>query len=206
MKRIFLLLILLLSFNPAQAATLNTPAGNRLSWQLPAGWIAPTEPPQALLDQIALQLGQEARLNGKNPTHRQLVQAAQQRLTVNELLLYHPRSGAWVSFDFSPLRQGEDPPSAASLELSAHYALESLSREDEFQHPSGSQRAQLLPGTQGTRRLDARYRQQDVEVLFNGLIGYLTGEWFFIYATSYPAKADVSKQIDKLFSSLKFET
>lgn len=187
----------------AQAATLKTPAGNFLDWQLPIGWQAPEVPPTDLLEEVALHIGHEARIQGKNPSQSQLLKAAAQRLSANELLLYHPSSGAWISFDFSLLRKDEAAPEAKTLELSAGYALESLRNEEGVSDLQATQQDAQMASAPGTRRITTSYWHHDTRTGFNGLIGYLPGEWFFIYATSYPDKTVLRSQIDALFDSLQ---
>lgn len=204
MRFILIALGLLICATTAQAATFKTPAGNFLDWQLPNSWQAPEAPPADLLEEVALHIGHEARIQGKNPSQSQLLKAAAQRLSSNEILLYHPSSGAWISFDFSLLRKDEATPDAKTLELSARYALESLQNEEGVSDLQASQRDAQLTGAPGTRRITTSYRHHDTLTGFNGLIGYLPGEWFFIYATSYPDKAGLRSQIDALFDSLHF--
>lgn len=189
----------------AQAASLTTPSGNRLVWSLPAGWQQVAEPPDELLREIALHIGHDAARQGQKPTDQQLLRLAMKRLAANELLLYHTRSGAWISFDFSPLHAEEVPPDQRTLERSAAYALESLQNEEEVSGLQGDQVSFPLEGAPGTSRLSADYRQHEILTSFSGLIGYLPGEWFFIYATSYPGKVDLRTEIDELFARLRFK-
>ncbi len=204
MKCLFLGLLMLLSAGYAQSASLTTPAANQLDWQLPSGWLASAETPDELLAEIALHIGHEATEKGKTPTQQQLLQAAAKRMEANELLLYHPKSGAWISIDFSPLRTKEKSPTTKTLELSARYALESLGNEEGISEMQKDQQVLNLAGAPDTNRITANYKQHDSPTAFSGLIGYIPGEWFFIYATSYPEKAELSAQISTFFESLIF--
>ena len=204
MKPVLVAIALLFCGSSAAAGTLTTPAGNQLGWDLPAGWQRITEPPAALLEEIALHIGHDAAKQGKKPSQAQLLQVAAKRLAANELLLYHAQSGAWIGFDFSPLRRGELPPDKQTLELSAGYALESLQNEEEVRGIEAEQQGYPITGVAKTRRLTANYRQHDKPTAFSGLIGYLPGEWFFIYATSYPEVSEQRGAIDALFDSLHF--
>lgn len=199
-----LLLVLLLGAASLHAAGLTTPAGNRLDWTLPHGWQRAIEPPPALVENLERQFVRDALRDGKSPTRQQLHQAALERLAANELLLYHPQSGAWIGFDFSPLRDDERQPDAAAVELSARYALDSLRSEAEIEQLQGEVQPLPLPGAPATHYLHARYRQHGVVTGFDGLVGALPGEWFFIYATSYPGRAELLAQIKALFASLRF--
>jgi len=205
MKSLLLgLLLLLLTAGYTLSASLITPASNQLDWQLPAGWVAPAEVPDALLAEIALHIGHEAAEKGQAPTQQQLLQAAAKRMAANEQLLYHSQSGAWISIDFSPLAAKEEPPSASTLELSARYALESLGSEEGISEFQKNQQVIQLSGAPDTSLITANYKQHGSPTAFSGLIGYIPGEWFFIYATSYPGKAELGTQIRTLFESLTF--
>ena len=46
--------------------------------------------------------------------------------------------------------------------------------------------------------------QNQKEIALQELIGALSGEWFYLYPTSYPSNSDLSVQIDELFQQLKF--
>lgn len=204
MKIFWVTLMLSFGISSVQAATLTSPAGHRLDWQLPSGWQVLTEPPAELVAEIALHISHEATRKGKKAARIQLEQAAARRLAANELLLYHQQSGAWISIDFSSSAAGSEPPAAKILELSARYALESLGNEEEVRDLDSSQQEFKLPGTEHTQLIVARYRHHEIATEFRGLIGYLPGEWFYLYATSYPEKADLKTQIDTLFKSLSF--
>ncbi len=204
MKYLFWGLLMLLNAGYAQSASLITPAANKLDWQLPSGWLVPAETPDELLAEIALHIGHEATERGQTPTQQQLLQAAAKRMEANEQLLYHPQSGAWISIDFSPLRTKESPPTTKTLELSARFALESLGNEEGISELQKDQQVLNLAGAPDTNRITANYKQHGSQTVFSGLIGYIPGEWFFIYATSYPEKAELSAQISTLFESLSF--
>lgn len=196
-------LVLLFSAQ-AQAESFTTPAGNILSWQSPPGWQLTPEPAQELLQEIALHIGHEAANQGKNPTPQRLLELVAKRLSANELLLYHAQSGAWVSFDFSALRPDESAPDSETLNSSARYALESLRNEEEVRELKGTIERIEIKGVPHTSSLTASYRQHQKLTAFHGLIGYLPGEWFFIYATSFPEKSAQSAAIRQLFASLHF--
>ena len=187
----------------ALAATLTTPANHQMTWHLPDGWEIATSLPEALLAETVRSLAAEAREHKAAPTPAQLEQAARNRLAANELLLFHPQSGAWIGFDFSPLHQGEAQPTRESLQLSARYALESLQNEAGIELLDSEHRSLSLPGAADTRLILARYLKGESETLLQGLVGALPGEWFYIYATSYPGKADLA-QIEELFKQLAF--
>ena len=201
----FLLGLLLLPV-PLAAETLRTPGDSYLHWTLPVGWEVRSVPPAPLVEELTTQLREEARHQGRNPTEETLKQAALRRLKMNELLLFHPASGAWLSCDFSPLKSNEGSPDADLLALSARYALESLTSEEGVTVISSRQTALNLPGAPGTRRLQAEYVKHGIRTRFDGLVGYRRGEWFFIYLTSYPDKADLAESIGQFFTGLAFDS
>lgn len=97
MKRVFVYLVFLLLVPfAALGAAYELMPGTYLEFELPGDrWQVSDTPPDFL------------------------VKVARKNLSINELFVVNPQSGAWLAIDFSPLREGENSPGRRRVARSA---------------------------------------------------------------------------------------
>ena len=197
-RLILILTITFISCFQASADEYKISASTMLQLTIPEGWQLAVEPPPKLLQEMAEHISHDAAEKGYSPTKDQLLDAAQKRLTANEILLYNPQTMANMSIDFSPLRQGEREPSSKSIKLSAKYAGESLEQEEGVSQLNGNSFETQINGARHAYRYDANYLHHEEKMAFSGIIGFAAPYWFYFYYTDYlhaPADADRAQQV-----------
>jgi hypothetical protein len=152
---------------------------------VPSGWLLAYEPPQKLLEEIAEHISHEATEKGQSPSQEQLLSAAKKRLAANEIILFNPDTLAYLTLDFSHLKQGERAPGKKSIKLSAKYAGESLEQEEGVSQLTGDSREFSVAGAWYAYRYDADYQHHDEKMAFSGVIGFSAPYWFFFYYTDF---------------------
>ncbi len=186
MRRLVLvLLFLLVSALPLQAAEIAVGGGLVLSVDLAEGWVVHTKAPESLVEEIAEHIEHEAVAQGYDPSPEQVREAALKRLDANEAILYHAASGSHIDIDFSHLKPKEKAPALSVLKKSADYASQSLEGEEGVSDMKHAIRVVTVPGAGEAAQLDATYRHHEEVVTFIGVIGYVDRAWFFLYSTVF---------------------
>jgi len=204
MKRIVILLALsLLLCLQANAEMIEISATTSLQLTVPDGWLLAKEPPQQLLEEMAEHISHEAAEKGQHPTQEQLLGAARNRLAANEVLLYNPKTLAFMTLDFSPLKQGEREPGKKSIKLSAKYAGESLEQEEGVSQLRGASKEMSIKGAWYAYRYDASYQHHEENMAFSGIIGFSAPYWFFFYYTDYLQDPADKLRSEQLLESLQ---
>lgn len=207
MKKLICSIIIIALFPTlALAETVQITETSSLIFELPDGWQLTTEPPQALVAEMAEHIGHEAAEKGYSPTQAQLMAAAIKRLKANEVLLYNPESTAFITLDMSHLRQGERPPSKKSIKLSAKYAGQSLEQEEGVSQLQDTSNETTINGAWYAYRYDADFLQHDKNKHFSGIIGFSAPHWFFFYATDYLKDSNDRQKIEKIFESIRIDS
>jgi len=197
------LLIFLPTFNYAES--LQVSAEVKLSFRIPEGWVRAEDPPVVLLEEMAEHIAGEASEKGYSPDRTQLLNAARKRLAANEVLLFNPKSRAYLTIDFSHLNQGEQTPGKELIRLSAKYAGDSLEHEGGVSHLKGSIREISIAGGGYSYRYDADYLLHDEPRHFSGIIGFVSPYWYFIYYTDLLTDPRDEERSEQLFKSLRME-
>ena len=200
-----LLLALLLAVpNLAAAAGYEVQPGIEISFApLPTPWQVSKEPPDFLVKESAAhinpaQLAAARKAGIDNPE-----ETARQMLKANELFLFNPQSGAHLKIDFSPLREGEAPPSARALQSSARYAAEGLQDEEGIEAVNSKVGKTRITGADAAYRVDADFLMHGKATRFIGVITFARNHWIYLYYTGpQPGPEDlmVVNQIFKSFS------
>ncbi|HEY5672580.1 MAG TPA: hypothetical protein VIR78_02625 [Malonomonas sp.] len=190
----------------ASAETIKISPTTSLQLTIPSGWLLADEPPQKLLEEMAEHISHEAAEKGQHPTQEQLLAAAKNRLSANEALLYNPNTLAFMTLDFSALKQGERSPSKKSIKLSAKYAGESLEQEEGVSLLTGTSKETKIDGAWYAYRYDANYQHHDEKMAFAGIIGFSAPHWFFFYYTDYLQDPADQARSEQLLESLKIIT
>jgi hypothetical protein len=184
-KTLFLLVALSLLWTSSLAAeTIRIGPGMVMELTLPgARWTITPQAPHFLLEETAEHLEHELAGQGKQLDSAKLKAAAAKRLSVNEAFVYNSESGAVLTIDFSPLREGEDPPGRKTVAASARYAGESLAGEEGYGEVDWESGKTRVEGARHAYRVDARYRYHGEPAAFVGVIGFARPYWFFFYYT-----------------------
>lgn len=203
---VFGLLLLLFFFAESQAGEA-VKISSRLSlhYDLPNGWVASAEPPQFLVDQMAEHMEHDAAAKGHYPSKKQMETAARKRLTTSEVLLYNPQTYAYMSLDFSQLRQGEQAPSQKTIELSTRYAAESLRNEEGVSDLRSSDRPVEISGAWHAHRFDATYRHHDKPMAFIGVVGFTSPYWFYFYFTDFQRNEQDRKNAEAILRKISID-
>ena len=207
MKFCFLLTLLLcLMAPPVDAKTVQISAKTTLTFDLPEGWVLASEPPVALLEDLAAEIGRETRGKDHQLSRKQLLDTARDRLSANAALLYNPESKSYLALDLSPLRPGEPPPDDDMIRRSARYAGESLANEKGVIRLSRSDREIIIPGCAYAYRFDIDYLRDDRQRQFSGVVGFSAPYWCYFYFTDTLGDPQDRIRAEQVFRSLRVET
>ena len=206
MKTIALLCISIFFISNAHADKIAITETISLSFSIPDSWQLATEPPLKLLEELAEHIRHDAESKKHSPTQEQLLAIAKKRLAANEVLLYNPATLAFMTLDFSHLRQGERAPTQKSIKLSAKYAGESLSQEEGVEQLTGKTQDITIDGAWYAYRYDADYLHHDEKMAFTGVIGFAPPHWFFFYYTDYSQDPMDRSRAEQVLKSLKIIT
>lgn len=204
MRKVLTLAVLFFCFISGRsgAETIVIDASHSIQMDLPGGkWQLTREAPPFLVDETVEHLTHELTAKNKNPSPEKVREAAKRRLAANEAYLCQSESQACLVVDFSPLRPGEEPPSAKSVGLSARYAAEGLEDEEGISGLKQSVRQVHFSGASSAYRIDASYLQHGEKRKFIGIVGFSHPHWFYLYYTDpMSAPADASA-IEKVLTS-----
>jgi hypothetical protein len=189
-----LLALLLAVSNLAVAAGYEVRPGIEISFEpLALPWQVSKEPPDFLIQKRAAHLHaaqlEAARKAGIDSPE----EAARQMLKAEELFLFNPESGAHLTIDFSPLREGEAPPRAGTLKASASYAAEDLKDEDGIEGAKSKIGKIRIKGTKAAYRVDADFLMHGTATRFIGVITFARDHWIYLYYTGpHPGLEDLA--------------
>lgn len=169
---------------PLAAETIRIGPDLVLELRLPGErWTFSRQAPDFLLEETAEHLEHELAGQGKQVDPGKLKAAAAKRLAVNEVFVFNPDSGAVLTIDFSPLREGENPPGRKTVATSARYAGDSLASEEGIAEVERKTVKTRVEGAEHASRVEARYRHHGEPTEFVGIIGFVKPYWFFLYYT-----------------------
>lgn len=178
------IMLLLFPLYNLRAETIVVDRNLSLRFDLPGGkWQLTREAPSFLVDETIEHLRHEMSEKNQSVPPEKVREAALRRLAANEAYLCQAESGACLVIDFSPLRAGEDPPSAKSVRHSAKYAAEGLEEEEGISGVKHTVREVRFPGASFAQRIDASYRQHGEGRKFTGIVGFAHSHWFYLYYT-----------------------
>lgn len=186
MRKAFCLSLLFLFTLPLSlpAETLELVPGLALQVELPgARWSISREAPSFLVEETAEHLEHELLAQGKKVDPAALEAAARKRLAANEAYIVNTASRAYLSIDFSPLREGERAPSKKAVAASAKYAGEGLVDEEGATEVSQKSDRTELEGAEAAYRVDASFRMHGEPRKFIGIVGFRAPYWFYLYYT-----------------------
>lgn len=152
--------------------------------EVPAPWSVSTEPPPELVEHLAEHLREEAAEKGKTLPADQARQLARQHAGENELFVLNRESNAHLLISVSPLREGESPPSAKSVALSAKYAAEGVVDEG-WADVSSRQAVTTIKGAQFAQWFSIDYTHEQERSLFMGVVGFARPYWFWFYGNDH---------------------
>lgn len=151
--------------------------------QPPKHWQISNEPPAFLLEQHAAHITPEklqaARKSGIS-TPEELAKAM---LKGNDLYVFNPVTGAHLDIDFSPLKEGEDPPVDNTLKASARLASEGLMDEEGIEGANSKVSSRTLTGGQRAHQITAEFKKHGTPTRFIGVITYAHRNWIYLYYT-----------------------
>ena len=188
----------------AEAAEIVVSDKLRVEINLAEGWTLTSEPPAALIKEMAVHVAHEPA--AANASTRQIESVTRKRMAVNEAFVYHPDSGAHLEIDFSALEPGKSAPSSETLRKSAEYAAQSLENEDDVSAVVWEVQPVDVKGAREAFQLVADYRQHDLPVKFVGTIGYVEGSWFFLYFTDPSQNPEVFEQMQQMLGQLVIQS
>lgn len=180
----FLTVISFLWTCPLAAETIRISPGLSVELSIPGErWTLALKAPDFLLEETAEHLEHELAAQGKHVDSAKLKAAAAKRLAANEVFIFNPASGAVMTLDFSPLREGEDPPGRKTVAASARYAGDSLASEEGVSEVDMKTVQKMVVGAEHAHGVEARYRHHGEPTLFVGIVGFVNPHWFFFYYT-----------------------
>jgi len=194
----WLTLCFCLCAGPASAVEITVAEKLVLEIELSPGWTLQLEPPEALVDELALHVAHDPAAAGA--TEEQIRAVARKRLAANEAILFHAVSGAHLDIDFSPLAPGEPEPDARSVRRSAEAAVLSLEHEDDVSELVWDIAPAKLAGVPATFLLSASYLLHERPMIFLGYVGYVEKYWFFLYFTASGDAPEVRREIQAMLS------
>ena len=198
-----LLLVLLLAVpNLAAAAGYEVQPGIEISFTpLPPPWQVSKEPPDSLVKESAVHINPGQLAAARKAGIDSPEEAARQMLKANELFVFNPQSGAHLKIDFSPLRDGEVPPSAGALQSSARYAAEGLRDEEGIEDAKSKVGKTRITGAKAAYRVDADFLMHGVATRFIGVITFARNHWVYLYYTGpHPGPEDLAV-VSRIFES-----
>ncbi len=166
------------------------------------GWVVSADVPAYLLEETAHHIEHELKHKGITRSHDEIRDIALKRLAANELFIYNASSRAWIVIDFSPLREGEEPPSRQAVYNSARYAADSLAGEEGVSDVKHKVTAVALQSAEHAFRLDADYLSHGEKRKFVGIIGFANPYWVFVYYTDELRDPGDYMFVDAVLSSM----
>jgi hypothetical protein len=184
-KAFWLLLVFLFTFPLSlPAETLQLVPDLDLKVELPGDrWSISREAPAFLIEETAEHLEHELLAQGKKVDPAALQAAAKKRLAANEAYIVNTASRAYLTIDFSPLREGETAPGKKAIAASAKYAGEGLVDEEGATEVRQKSSKTEIRGAEAAYRVDASFRMHDEPRKFIGIIGFRAPYWFYLYYT-----------------------
>lgn len=198
-----LLIVMLLAVsNLAAAVGYEVRPGIEISFTTPPSpWQVSKEPPDVLAKESAEHISPAQLAAARKAGIDSPEEAARQMLKANELFLINPQSGAHLKIDFSPLREGESPPSARALKASARYAAEGLQDEEGIEAVNSKVGKTRITGAKAAYRVDADFLRHGQPTQFIGVITFARGHWIYLYYTgAHPEPEDLAV-VDQIFKS-----
>lgn len=186
MKNRWLMLIVLVLAVPATtlAAGYEVRPGVEISFATPPSpWQVGKEPPDFLVKEHGAHINPAQLAAARKAGIDSPEEAARQRLKTNELFIFNPQSGAHLEIDLSPLREGEDPPSAGTLQASARYAAEGLEGEEGIEAAKSKVGKTRITGGKAAYRVDADFLKHGQATRFIGVITFALDHWVYLYYT-----------------------
>lgn len=199
MKRVWILMsaLLLLPVLAHAAAFQLKPDLKVVLPEVATPWSVSTEPPAELVDHLTEHVLEDAQAQGKTPTPEQARDVALKRARSNQLFVTNVESGAHLLISFSPLEQGETPPSAKTVALSAKYAADGVADEG-WTEIKTEQAAITIKGAQQAQWFTIDYRHGGERSQFLGIVGFAQPYWFWLYGNDHlknPADRAVLEQL-----------
>jgi hypothetical protein len=194
----WLTLCFCLCAGPASAVEIAVAGKLVLDIELSPGWTLHIEPPEALVDELAIHVAHDTAAAGA--TEEQIKAVSRMRLAANEAFLFHEVSGAHLDIDFSSLAPGEPEPDARSLYRSAEAAVQSLEHEDDVSELFWDIVPAKMTGVSETFLLSAGYLQHERPMIFLGYVGYVEKYWFFLYFTASGDAPEVRQEIQSMLA------
>lgn len=195
----FVMILLCFACSPSGAETIAIDASRSLQVDLPGGkWQLTREAPSFLVEESVEHLTHEVAAKGQKVSLEKVREVARRRLGANEAYLCQSESRACLVVDISPLRPGEDPPTAKSVRLSAKFAAEGLKEEEGIEGLKQTVRPIRVPGSSYTYRIDASYRQHGEKRKFIGIVAFAHPCWIYLYYTDPlrdPADAGIIEKV-----------
>lgn len=180
--------------NLATASGYEVQPGIEISFApLPPPWQVSKEPPDFLVNESAAHISPAQLAAARKAGIDSPEEAARQMLKANELFICTPESGAHVKIDFSPLREGESPPSARALKASARYAAEGLLDEEGIEDAKSKVGKTRITVADAAYRVDADFLMHGQATRFIGVITFARNHWVYLYYTGpYPGLEDLA--------------
>lgn len=206
MRKSFWLIPLLLLLLPAAlwAETYRIAPGLTVEIALPSErWTVSQSPPSQSIAELAEHLKHDLEAQGKEATEEQLREVARKRLAANELFVFNSATGAHLDVDFSPLREGESPPSQKSVETSARYAGEGLGNEEGVSGVIYRVKKTEVSGAEAASRFDAEYSHHGEKRVLVGIVGFVQPYWFYLYYTDLLQDPQDRVEMEKILETLK---
>lgn len=208
MMRLFVYVTLLL-FVPwsAYGATYEVVPGTYLTLVLPADhWQVSAVPPDFLVEDMAGHLSEEMLRTARAAGMDDPLEVARKNLSINELFVVNPETGAWLAVDFSPLREGESAPNRRTVARSAQFAGQSLQGEEGLSELTYSTKRVRLPGARHAHRLDAEFEKHGTPIRFIGIVGFADPHWIFLYYTDYQEDAQDMVDMEAILKSVRLQS
>lgn len=207
MERVFVYLVflLLVPFG-ALGAVYEVMPGTYLEFELPGDrWQVSETPPDFLVRTMAGHLGDEMLMKARAAGYDDPLEVAQKNLSINELFVVNPQSGAWLAVDFSPLREGDSSPGRRMVARSAQFAGQSLQDEEGLSEVTHRTKRVKVPGAKHAYRLDAEYEKHAESIRFIGIVGFAEPNWFFLYYTDYQKDPQDVIDMEEILKSLRLQ-
>lgn len=205
MLKVFCLSVFFLFTLPLSlpAETLELVPGLALKVELPGDrWLVSREAPPFLVEETAEHLEHELLAQGKKVDPSQLEAVAKKRLAANEAYIVNRASKAYLTIDFSPLREGETAPGKKAVAASARYAGEGLVDEEGATEVRQKSSKTELQGAEVAYRVDASFRMHDEPRKFIGIVGFRAPYWFYLYYTDPLRDAADIREMEEILQTL----
>ncbi len=169
---------------------------------LPSSWQVSKTPPAFLVRERAAHLHEPQLAAARKAGFDTPEEAARQMLQVNELFIFNPQSGGHLEVDFSPLKAGEEAPTAGTLKASARYAAEGLETEEGIEAVRAKVGKTDITGADAAFRVDAEFRSHGEPTRFVGIITFASNHWIYLYYTGPQSAAEDLTAVNRIMESL----